>query len=124
MMERFRRAIDHLELKEVPLIGRKFTWTNSQKDPTMTRIDRAFITLGWDNMHQNYALFPLASNMSDHTPLLLDSEEEESIKKQPLFKFELGWLLREGFFELLSDIWQKEKRVRHPYRSGKIKLGD
>jgi hypothetical protein len=26
------------------------------------------------------------------------------------FKFELGWLIREGFFDLVSSIWQQESR--------------
>ena len=28
MMGRFRRLIDDLALKEIPLLGRKFTWSN------------------------------------------------------------------------------------------------
>jgi hypothetical protein len=31
-------------------------------------------------------------------------------KTPPLVKFELGWLLREGFFELVSEIWNKETK--------------
>lgn len=25
-----------------------------------------------------------------------------------MFKFELGWLLRDGFYNLVVDVWQKE----------------
>jgi hypothetical protein len=39
---RFRRAINHLEVQEIQLKGRQFTWSNGQQAPTMTRIDRAF----------------------------------------------------------------------------------
>jgi hypothetical protein len=45
LMLRFRRALNYLNVKEIQLIGRKFTWSNSQQSPTMTRIDWAFYTL-------------------------------------------------------------------------------
>jgi hypothetical protein len=31
-----------------------------------------------------------------------------------MFKFELGWLLRDGFFDLVSEVWQKENRGSSP----------
>lgn len=42
MMSRFRRALNHIEVKEIPLLHRKFTWTSSNDTLTMARIDRAF----------------------------------------------------------------------------------
>jgi hypothetical protein len=44
MLNRFRRALDHLEVKEIDLVGKKFTWSNNQASPTLTRIDIAFYT--------------------------------------------------------------------------------
>ena len=41
LMCAFRDAIQELELRELNLRGRKFTWSN---DSTHTRIDRAFCT--------------------------------------------------------------------------------
>jgi hypothetical protein len=49
LMHRFRRALNYLELKEIHLRGRKFTWSNNQNPPTITRIDRAFCTTAWEN---------------------------------------------------------------------------
>jgi hypothetical protein len=43
MMLRFRKALNHLEVKEIPLRGRKYTWSNNQNLLTMTKIDRAFM---------------------------------------------------------------------------------
>jgi hypothetical protein len=48
--------------------------------------------------------FPLATvetlnrEISDHIPLLLCTGEKAKPKKQPPFKFELGWGGKEGFF--------------------------
>lgn len=38
----FRRTLNHLQVKEIPLAGRRFTWSNNQQEPTLSRIDRAF----------------------------------------------------------------------------------
>jgi hypothetical protein len=35
LMLKFRRALNHLEVKEVDLIGKKFTWTNNQVPPIL-----------------------------------------------------------------------------------------
>ncbi|WVZ75385.1 hypothetical protein U9M48_023441 [Paspalum notatum var. saurae] len=40
MMGRFRRFIDDLVLKELPLHGRNFTWSNGQDSPTLVKLDR------------------------------------------------------------------------------------
>lgn len=60
-----------LELKELQLRGRKYTWSN---DVTQTRIDRAFRTIEWDLMLPNCALQAASSFVSDHCPhcLLLE----------------------------------------------------
>jgi hypothetical protein len=43
LMLRFRRALNHLEVKDIQLMGGKYTWSNQQQEPTMTRIDRVFL---------------------------------------------------------------------------------
>jgi hypothetical protein len=50
LMGRFKAALDELELMELPLHGRKFTWTSShssQSEVTMTRIDKMS---AWEEM--------------------------------------------------------------------------
>jgi hypothetical protein len=54
LMGRFKAALDELELMELPLHGRKFTWTSShssQSEVTMTRIDKMFNSLGGNVPH-------------------------------------------------------------------------
>ena len=43
-MGAFRATIDHLRLKEIKLNGRRFTWSNQQENPTLTRIDKLLCT--------------------------------------------------------------------------------
>jgi hypothetical protein len=48
MMGRFRHFINHMELQEIPLLRRKFTWPNEREAPTLVRLDQVFATTGWD----------------------------------------------------------------------------
>jgi hypothetical protein len=38
-------------------------------------------------------------------PLLLNSGETNTRGSEPLFKFECGWLLRDGFIDMIREIW-------------------
>ena len=49
----FRSALNHLELKEMRLSGRKFTWYNAQENPVLTKIDRFFHSDDWDELFLN-----------------------------------------------------------------------
>jgi hypothetical protein len=71
LMHRFRRALNYLEVKEVELEGQKFTWSNSQASPTLTRIDRVFSSADWEQHYSNPVTQPLSSIIFDHFPLLV-----------------------------------------------------
>jgi len=42
MMGRFRRFLDEVKVKEIPLLRRKYTWSNERSSPTLVRLDRTF----------------------------------------------------------------------------------
>ena len=46
-MRRFRAVLQELELAELHLNGRLFTWSNERRHPTLERIDRAFAVVDW-----------------------------------------------------------------------------
>jgi hypothetical protein len=87
-MGKFKAVLDNLELREVPLHGRKFTWTNSsmaQSEATMTRSDRMFSTTEWEEIFPLAHLHAWASMASDHSPLILQGDS--SIHKLKGFRF-------------------------------------
>jgi len=45
MMGRFRRLINDLAIKEIPLHGQKYTWSNKQTNPTLVKLDRVFCSV-------------------------------------------------------------------------------
>jgi len=47
-------------------------------------------------------------NISDHTPLVLNTGSSTHQDRQFSFKFERGWLIRDGFFDMVANIWRQE----------------
>jgi exonuclease III len=92
---RFWRVIDDLALKEVPLQGRKFTWSNQQASPTLVRLDMVLVIVEWEEMYPNVLLQSAASNDSDHCPLLLSLWNNKASKSR--FHFEAFWSKLDGF---------------------------
>jgi hypothetical protein len=101
----FNAIIDGLNLKEIQLTGRKYTWANSSANPTFEKLDRVLVTTEWEEIFLLTTVRALFRDVSDHTPLLLNSGDSFLMATQPMFRFELGWLFREGFIEIVNDIW-------------------
>jgi exonuclease III len=53
MMHRFRRLIEDMALKEIPLIGRRFTWSNQREAPVLVKLDRVFCSVDWEMFYPN-----------------------------------------------------------------------
>jgi endonuclease/exonuclease/phosphatase family metal-dependent hydrolase len=82
MMNRFKRLIEDLALKEIPLHGRQYTWSNQQVNPVLVKLDRVFCSVDWKILFPNVHLQSTASQDSDHCPLILDlkiTELEEGV---------------------------------------------
>jgi hypothetical protein len=65
---RVRRTLNSME---VDLVGKQYTWSNNQDNPTLTRIDIAFCSIPWECMYNNPILQALSSSTSNHCPILL-----------------------------------------------------
>jgi hypothetical protein len=102
--------------------GCKFTWANSRRVPTYERLDRVLVSTEWEQFFPLATVEALNREISDHTPLLLSIGEKAKPKKQPPFRFELGWLLKEGFFEVVSEVWNKETRGNTPTQRWQNKI--
>jgi hypothetical protein len=120
LMGAFKATIDSLLLKEIRLNGRRFTWSNEQDAPTLTRIDRLLCTAEWELLFQACFLHSLPSLMSDHTPLLLQGELQHF--QNSCFRFENFCTRMEGFQELVQDTWNKPVASTQPLKRLHIKL--
>jgi hypothetical protein len=104
LMGSFRAAIDDLELREFPLLGRLFTWCNERESSTHTRIDRCFMTKEWELKYPQYQLSLGSTRISDHCPLFI---KRMQVNKFRGFRFEAYWLKMEGFYEVVQGAWDK-----------------
>jgi hypothetical protein len=118
----FNAVIDSLDLREIEMSGRKFTWANSRRVPTYEKLDRVLVSTEWEQNFPLATVDALSRDISDHTPLLLSTGEKGKAVSKPPFRFELSWLLKDGFFELVSEVWNKEKRGVTPMQKWQNKI--
>lgn len=71
----FNAVINSLDLKEIELTGRQYTWANNLPTPTFEKLDRALVSTDWGLRYPKVTVQALTREISDHTPLLLDTGE-------------------------------------------------
>lgn len=98
---RLRNALNTYELKEIHMQNRKFTWSNEQSDPTMSKLDNFFCNEDWDLEFATHILHALSSSISDHCPLLLANDVGP--KKPKSFRFENYWTKMPGFQRVVTE---------------------
>jgi exonuclease III len=120
MMGRFRRILNELNLSELPLMGRKFTWSNERASPTLVRLDRVFHTSDWGDYFPDCVLQSSATFISDHCPLLLGLHEYSQGRRR--FHFESYWPKLEGFMEKVEESWVQPVGSFCPLQRFAVKL--
>ncbi len=82
----FRAVINEIGLLDLPLTNRTYTWTNGRRNPTLVRLDRAFISLGRSSAFPSSTLTALPRVRWDHAPMFLFASSY--IPCSSLFRFE------------------------------------
>jgi endonuclease/exonuclease/phosphatase family metal-dependent hydrolase len=103
-MNLFHAVIETLQLKEIVISNRQYTWVGLTDNPTYKKLAWVLVSTEWT---YNYPLPTVESkdrNISDHTPLILNTGASTHQNRQPTFKFEREWLIRDGFFDMVVDI--------------------
>jgi hypothetical protein len=62
----FNNVIDSLNLRELEMSGRRFTWDNSLSNPTYEKLDRVLVSTEWEKFPLT-TVTTLSRNISDHT---------------------------------------------------------
>jgi len=62
----FNEAISVLDLVEIPLLGRHYTWTNKQAEPLLERLDWFFSSPSWTLNYPNTVVKSLIMETFDH----------------------------------------------------------
>jgi hypothetical protein len=97
--------INSLALFELPLLDRRFTWSNSQDTPVLARLDRAFFNQDWNLAFPNSSLVSHHRPTSDHFPIVVTAAT--SIPSPVVFRFENSWLLDAAFLPTTIPAWSR-----------------
>lgn len=103
LMQLFNDLIRELEVEDVPLQNRAYTWCSKRPDPNFSKIDRVFLTPGWAIRFPLITLRALEMVVSDHCPLVLSCSQRSTSKKEP--RWENFWFDFPEVKEKVSYIW-------------------
>ena len=102
-MNRFRQFINETELQELYLKGRLYTWSNERDTPTLEHLDHVFTSDEWPITFPNHDLSALATECSEHAPLLLKTDC--TLTQCMRFRFEIFWPKCEGYLQIVEEAW-------------------
>jgi exonuclease III len=66
----FNLLIDNLEVEDLSLMGRKFTWIQPN-GASASRLDRMLVSSNWRDVWGDISLWALPRDVSDHCPIIL-----------------------------------------------------
>ncbi|KAL4180208.1 hypothetical protein AMTRI_Chr13g124080 [Amborella trichopoda] len=99
----FSDFISRQELVDIPIQGNAFTWSNHSAQPSLAKLDRFLLSLGWEDLFPGSHALTLPKPTSDHCPILLDTQ---TICRGPKpFRFELAWLEEQSLLTLIPSWW-------------------
>lgn len=101
-MRDFDNFMSKLEVSDLPMLDRQFTWSNSQDGARWSRLDRFMFNPEW-LVKFKFKLWGLPRVISDHCPLLL-LDDEVDWGPRP-FKFINAWTLHPLFLPFVKKIW-------------------
>jgi hypothetical protein len=101
-MREFDDFLGELDLIDVPLVGRYFTWFHPN-GLSMSRLDRILISPSWCACWGDPIARVLERDVADHCPIVLRYSLEEWGPKP--FRFNNFWLRNRGFKEVVSSAW-------------------
>jgi hypothetical protein len=105
----FNSIISNLGLREIPLKGRQYTWSNMQRELLLEQLDWCFTSINWISDYPNTLMTPLARTTSDQTPCVVQISTD--IPKGNLFRFENFWVEQQGFYDLVKMVWESNVRA-------------
>ncbi|KAG8475580.1 hypothetical protein CXB51_032446 [Gossypium anomalum] len=70
------------------------------------RLDRGVANDKWIHLFPKRAIHHLAHSISDHCPLLINTNEETTFKGSPNFKFEAWWTMEESIEQEIKNSWE------------------
>jgi hypothetical protein len=79
----FNNVIDSLNLRELEMSGRMFTWANSLSNPTYEKLDRVLVSTEWEKISINNGYNIIQKHFRSHT--FAPKYWSGTIKREPTF---------------------------------------
>lgn len=103
LMILFNDIIRDLEMVDVPLKNRAYTWCNKQPTPSFSKLDRILMSPTWSLHFPIITLNVLDMAVSDHCPLLLSCNQQRTTKKEA--KWENFWFTYAEVHQMVNKMW-------------------
>ncbi|XP_015937403.1 uncharacterized protein LOC107463174 [Arachis duranensis] len=100
--EEFKSWVQDMQLVDLPLTDRKYTWFRGQ---SCSRIDRVLVNIEWVEEFPDIRLKGGPRGLSDHCPLIVD---DTLVRGGPRpFRSLDSWFTHEGFLLTVKNEWRK-----------------
>ncbi|XP_016195622.1 uncharacterized protein LOC107636639 [Arachis ipaensis] len=99
--EEFKSWIQNMDLVDLPLIDRKFTWFRGR---SCSRIDRALVSMEWLEEFPETRIRGGPRGLSDHCPVILEYMKQRGGPRP--FRSLDSWFTNEGFLSLVKEEWR------------------
>lgn len=114
-MLQFNNLIQDLNLFDIPLLGRTFTWSNGRPRLTFSKLDWVLISNHWNALGASFKLSDAPQTVSDHAPIMLHMQPHIAPVKRT-FKFETYWLKHSDIRAVIQEAWSATIRSPNPKR--------
>lgn len=105
LMNQFNDLLSFLQVQEISLQNRQFTWSSKRPNPSFSKLDRAFVSTDLSLQFPLICLVALEMSASDHAPLLLTCRHNQTTPKE--FRLEKGWFRYHKMKEIVDNTWQQ-----------------
>jgi hypothetical protein len=116
-MVEFNEMIADLQMREITLYGRSFTWPNMRPNTSFSKLDRMLLSQHWDSIasHISY-ITDLPTPTSDHAPLSLKFKKIDN-QVYRTFTFERHWLQYDEAMVLSREAWDLVQPTNNPAKN-------
>lgn len=94
---------NNMELIDMPMCGRKFTWSNYQERAIQSRLDRFLLSQQWLDRFK-LVQQGIHRPISDHCPVVLFDDGRDWGPR--LFRFMDAWLSNQRCMEIAKETWE------------------
>ncbi|XP_038996667.1 uncharacterized protein LOC120121355 [Hibiscus syriacus] len=108
-MQEFLCALEDCNLTYIGFVGSWFTWERGRMTAKNIGepLDRGVVTDTWEVLFPNFKLSHLIHSMSDHCPLLLNTNSFNDTSKRWHFRFYSSWLLEDSCEVEVVKLWNE-----------------